>query len=69
MEQRHDWAKMTFTWELFKYVFMVFIPEVVIHSQHQDEDQVRTTYDRAFLFYFILLILTSLAGGNDFYGW
>ncbi|KDQ23374.1 hypothetical protein PLEOSDRAFT_171277 [Pleurotus ostreatus PC15] len=53
MEQRHDWAKMTFTWELFKYVFMVFIPEVVIHSQHQDEDQVRTTYDR----------------GNDFYGW
>ena len=46
MEQRHDWAKMNFTWELFKYVFTVFIPSVVIHSQSQDEEQVRGHYDR-----------------------
>ncbi|KAJ8489297.1 hypothetical protein ONZ45_g13645 [Pleurotus djamor] len=53
MEQRHDWSKMTFTWELFKYVVTVLVPTVVIHSQAQDEDQVRDHYDR----------------GNDFYGW
>ena len=46
MEQRHDWVKMCFTWELFKYVFTVFIPSVVIHSQSQDEEQVRGHYDR-----------------------
>jgi len=53
MEQRHDWAKMCFTWELFKYVFTVFVPSVVIHSQSQDEEQVRGHYDR----------------GDDFYEW
>ena len=46
MEQRHDWAKMCFTWELFKFVFTEFIPSVVIHSQSQDEEQVRGHYDR-----------------------
>lgn len=46
MEQRHDWAKMTFTLELFKYVFTVLVPEVVVHSQAQDEEQVRGHYDR-----------------------
>ncbi|EDR01009.1 sphingolipid C9-methyltransferase [Laccaria bicolor S238N-H82] len=53
LEQRHDWAKMTFTLELFKYVFTVLIPEVVVHSQTQDEEQVRGHYDR----------------GDDFYSW
>lgn len=46
MEQRHDWAKFSFTLELFKYVFTVLIPEVVVHSQAQDEEQVRGHYDR-----------------------
>lgn len=46
MEQRHDWARMTFTPELFKYVFTVLIPEVISHSQSQDEEQVRGHYDR-----------------------
>ena len=56
MEQRHDWAKMSFTWELFKYVFVEFIPSVVIHSQSQDEEQVRGHYDRnCFCLPFILL--------------
>ncbi|KDR79101.1 hypothetical protein GALMADRAFT_242965 [Galerina marginata CBS 339.88] len=53
MEQRHDWAKMNFTLELFKYVFTVFLPEVIVHSQSQDEEQVRGHYDR----------------GDDFYEW
>jgi hypothetical protein len=49
MEQRHDWAKMTFTPELFKYVLFNLIPEVVVHSQSQDEEQVREHYDRKYL--------------------
>ena len=55
MEQRHDWAKMSFTWELFKYVFVEFIPSVVIHSQSQDEEQVRGHYDRKWLPFIFLL--------------
>jgi hypothetical protein len=46
MEHRHDWAKMVFTPELFKYVFFNLIPEVLVHSQSQDEEQVRGHYDR-----------------------
>ncbi|KAJ7801046.1 hypothetical protein B0H14DRAFT_2615659 [Mycena olivaceomarginata] len=39
LEQRHDWAKFTFTQELFRYVFMDFIPELIVHSKNQDEEQ------------------------------
>ena len=46
MELRHDWAKMTFTPELFKYVFFNLIPEVIKHTESQDEEQVRDHYDR-----------------------
>ncbi|KAF8634688.1 hypothetical protein AX17_004125 [Amanita inopinata Kibby_2008] len=53
MEARLDWAKMNFTPELFKYVFTEFLPEVIVHSQSQDEEQVRGHYDR----------------GDDFYSW
>ncbi|EIW80833.1 sphingolipid C9-methyltransferase [Coniophora puteana RWD-64-598 SS2] len=53
MEQRHDWAKMVMTPELFKYVFMNLIPDVIFHTQNQDEEQVRGNYDR----------------GDDFYSW
>ncbi|CAG7851807.1 Sphingolipid C9-methyltransferase 2 {ECO:0000303/PubMed:19028992} Short=C-9-MT2 {ECO:0000303/PubMed:19028992}; {ECO:0000269/PubMed:19028992} [Serendipita indica DSM 11827] len=53
MEQRHDWASFQMTPELFKYVLFNLIPEVIVHSQNQDEEQVRDHYDR----------------GNDFYGW
>ncbi|KAJ7768749.1 sphingolipid C9-methyltransferase [Mycena olivaceomarginata] len=48
-----DWAKFTFTQELFRYVFMDFIPELIVHSKNQDEEQVRDHYDR----------------GDDFYSW
>ncbi|KIP05873.1 hypothetical protein PHLGIDRAFT_107617 [Phlebiopsis gigantea 11061_1 CR5-6] len=53
MEQRHDWAKMVFTLELFKYVFFTLIPDVIRHTENQDTDQVREHYDR----------------GDDFYEW
>ncbi|KAG1830414.1 sphingolipid C9-methyltransferase [Suillus variegatus] len=53
LEDRHDWAKMVMTPELFKYVFTNLLPEVIVHSQSQDEEQVRDHYDR----------------GDDFYSW
>ncbi|OCB90670.1 sphingolipid C9-methyltransferase [Sanghuangporus baumii] len=53
MEMRHDWASFQFTPELFKYVFTRLIPDVIFHTQSQDETQVRDHYDR----------------GDDFYGW
>lgn len=37
---------MVFTPELFKYVFTKMLPEVIIHSESQDEEQVRGHYDR-----------------------
>jgi hypothetical protein len=53
LEQRYDWATFQMTPELFKYVLFNLIPEVVVHSSNQDEEQVREHYDR----------------GDDFYGW
>ncbi|KAH8987786.1 sphingolipid C9-methyltransferase [Lactarius akahatsu] len=53
LEARHDWSKMVFTPELFKFVFTQMIPEIIVHSQSQDEEQVRGHYDR----------------GDDFYEW
>ncbi|EPQ51617.1 sphingolipid C9-methyltransferase [Gloeophyllum trabeum ATCC 11539] len=53
MEQRHDWAKMVFTPELFKHVFFGLIPDVIFHTRSQDEEQVRGHYDR----------------GDDYYEW
>lgn len=40
-------------YQLFRYVFMNLIPDVILHSQSQDEEQVRDHYDR----------------GDDFYSW
>ncbi|EIN05569.1 sphingolipid C9-methyltransferase [Punctularia strigosozonata HHB-11173 SS5] len=53
MEQRHDWAKFVMTPKLFRQVLFELIPDVIFHTSQQDEDQVRTTYDR----------------GDDFYEW
>lgn len=53
LEFRHDWASFRFTLSLFKYFLFGMIPEVLIHSRSQDEEQVRDHYDR----------------GDDFYGW
>lgn len=53
LEYRHDWANFHFTIRLFKYFLLSFIPEVIMHTRSQDEEQVRDHYDR----------------GNDFYSW
>ncbi|TGZ76766.1 S-adenosyl-L-methionine-dependent methyltransferase [Ascodesmis nigricans] len=53
MELRHDWASFQFTVSLFKYFLLKMIPEVIVHSRSQDEEQVRDHYDR----------------GDDFYAW
>ena len=58
LEQRHDWAQMVMTPELFKYVFMNLLPEVIVHSQSQDEEQVRDHYDRESCSCFVLIIFT-----------
>ncbi|KAI0191225.1 S-adenosyl-L-methionine-dependent methyltransferase [Xylaria flabelliformis] len=53
LEYRHDWASFRFTFSLCKYFVFGMIPEVIMHSRSQDEEQVRGHYDR----------------GDDFYGW
>lgn len=53
MEYRHDWASFRFTLGLFRFFLLGMIPEVIFHSQSQDEEQVRDHYDR----------------GDDFYTW
>ncbi|OLN98012.1 Sphingolipid C9-methyltransferase 1-like protein 1 [Colletotrichum chlorophyti] len=53
LEYRHDWANFAFTWDLFKFIFLGFGLDVLFHSQKQDEDQIRPTYD----------------AGNDHYAW
>ena len=42
-----------FTLGLFRFFLLGMIPEVIFHSQSQDEEQVRDHYDR----------------GDDFYTW
>ena len=53
MEYRHDWANFRFTLSLFWFFLTGFIPEMIMHTRSQDEEQVRDHYDR----------------GDDFYGW
>lgn len=53
MEMRHDWANFKFTPSLFKFFLTGFIPEMLMHTRSQDEEQVRDHYDR----------------GDDFYAW
>ncbi|KAF1815158.1 S-adenosyl-L-methionine-dependent methyltransferase [Eremomyces bilateralis CBS 781.70] len=53
LEYRHDWSSFRFTLGLYWYFLTGMIPEVILHSRSQDEEQVRDHYDR----------------GDDFYGW
>lgn len=53
LEYKHDWASFRFTFSLFKFFLLGMIPEVIMHSKLQDEEQVREHYDR----------------GDDFYTW
>lgn len=51
LEYRHDWAQFSFTLSLFKFFLLGMIPEVIMHSRSQDEEQVRDHYDRGDSFY------------------
>ncbi|KAK2787988.1 Sphingolipid C9-methyltransferase 2 [Onygenales sp. PD_12] len=53
LEYRHDWAAFRFTMSLYKYFLTGMLPEVIMHTRSQDEEQVRGHYDR----------------GDDFYSW
>ncbi|CAR65821.1 DEHA2E13552p [Debaryomyces hansenii CBS767] len=53
LEYKHDWASFRFTLSLFRFFLLGMIPEVIMHSKSQDEEQVRDHYDR----------------GDDFYTW
>ena len=56
MEYRHDWANFRFTLSLFRFFLLGMIPEVIMHSKSQDEEQVRDHYDRGDDFYTLSLI-------------
>jgi sphingolipid C9-methyltransferase len=64
---------MVFTPELFKYVLTQMIPEIIVHSQSQDEEQVRDHYDSMHPYPCTSILLYSppiiLSGGDDFYEW
>lgn len=53
MEYRHDWASFKLTVHLIKYFLFGMLPELIMHTKSQDEEQVRDHYDR----------------GDDFYSW
>ncbi|KAI9720902.1 MAG: Sphingolipid C9-methyltransferase 2 [Chrysothrix sp. TS-e1954] len=53
LEFRHDWANFRFTLSLYWFFLTGMMPEVIMHTRSQDEEQVRDHYDR----------------GDDFYGW
>ncbi|KAI9856174.1 MAG: Sphingolipid C9-methyltransferase 2 [Vezdaea acicularis] len=53
MEYRHDWASFRFTLSLYWFFLTGMMPEVIMHTRSQDEEQVRDHYDR----------------GDDFYSW
>ncbi|KAF2280754.1 S-adenosyl-L-methionine-dependent methyltransferase [Westerdykella ornata] len=53
LEWRHDWCNFRFTIGNIKHFLFAFIPELIMHTRSQDEEQVRDHYDR----------------GDDFYAW
>ena len=85
MENRHDFTKMTFTLELFRHVLFKLVPDIIFHTQNQDEEQIRDNYDRASPLLcptrssFDRVAVTCFrpntddllpfTGGDDFYGW
>ncbi|KAE8448874.1 Sphingolipid C9-methyltransferase 2 [Mollisiaceae sp. DMI_Dod_QoI] len=51
LEYRHDWANFHFTLNIFRHFLFSFIPELILHTRSQDEEQVRDHYDRGDDFY------------------
>lgn len=61
LEYRHDWASFRFTISLYRYFLTGMIPEVIMHTRSQDEEQVRGHYDRGddFVSIFAVVILKT----------
>ncbi|KAL1411822.1 hypothetical protein Q8F55_002789 [Vanrija albida] len=55
MEYRHDWSRFELTADNFRYVLFNLVPDVIIHSQDQDRNQIRDNYDRGDDFYSFFL--------------
>ncbi|KAF2259191.1 S-adenosyl-L-methionine-dependent methyltransferase [Lojkania enalia] len=55
MEDRFDWANFEFGPGLIKYFLTGFLPEMIMHTRSQDEEQVRDHYDRGDDFYAFFL--------------
>ncbi|CAG8754354.1 39482_t:CDS:2 [Gigaspora margarita] len=51
LEARHDWASFEFAIGQAKFLVTQWIPETIMHTKKQDEDQVRDHYDRGDDFY------------------
>jgi len=45
LEYRHDWAHFGFTVELFRFIFLGFFRDVLMHTKSHDESQIKPTYD------------------------
>ncbi|KAF2112268.1 S-adenosyl-L-methionine-dependent methyltransferase [Lophiotrema nucula] len=51
LEWRHDWMNFRFTFGNIWYFLTGMIPEMIMHTRSQDEEQVRDHYDRGDDFY------------------
>lgn len=77
LEARHDWANFQFTWSQAKFFFTQWVPELLLHSRKQDEDQVREHYDRGNDFYeafckffmFLKFIIINSGSNDDLHEW
>ena len=65
MENRHDFTKMIFTLELFRHVLFKLVPDIIFHTQNQDEEQIRDNYDRASLPFSARRVLPLIASGAE----
>ncbi|KAF2652090.1 S-adenosyl-L-methionine-dependent methyltransferase [Lophiostoma macrostomum CBS 122681] len=55
LELRHDWCNFRFTLGLINHFLTGMLPEMIVHSKSQDEEQVRDHYDRGDDFYSFFL--------------
>jgi hypothetical protein len=44
LEYRHDWANFRFTYRLFTYFLLSFIPEMILHTKSQGKFSADTSY-------------------------
>lgn len=60
LEKRFDWAHFRMSADHIQFFLTQWIPETIMHTRHQDEDQVREHYDRGDDFYNAFLVIFLL---------